>query len=95
MKKVALLLVAAALSVGAFAQKPAPKKAEPQMYCAVQQDDKVDIAKATKSHMFADYKGRRYFFCCNGCPQQFAKNPAKYSKTAKSIPTPKAAKAKH
>jgi hypothetical protein len=40
--------------------------------------------------MYADYKGKRYFFCCGGCPDAFKKNPASFAKAA-SIPTPKAA----
>lgn len=92
MNKFAILaLVSAALVTGAVAQgKPAKKApATPTtISCAVMPDDKVDVAKATKNHMYADYKGRRYFFCCAGCPESFKKNPAKYAKSA-SIPTPK------
>ena len=88
MNRFTLLAVAiAALPVLAGAQT---KKAEKPMHCAVMPSNKVDIATATKKHMIADYKGRRYFFCCNGCPQEFKKNPAKYAKS-ESIPTPKAA----
>lgn len=29
--------------------------------------DKVDMDKATKTKMYADYKGSTYFFCCGGC----------------------------
>ena len=87
MRKFAIILALAALSVGAFAQKAHPKKTDKPMTCAVT-GEKLDVAKATKSHMFTDYKGRRYFFCCDGCPQTFKKNPAKYAKTATSIPTP-------
>lgn len=54
-------------------------------------NNKVNIAKATAAHKYADYKGRRYFFCCEGCPQAFKANPAKYAKSP-SIPTPKAKK---
>lgn len=82
MKAVAILL-AATLAVGAFAQA---KKTT--SVCAVMPKMKVDIAKATKEKLFADYKGRRYFFCCAGCPGMFKKNPGKYAK-ADSIPTPK------
>jgi len=56
--------------------------------CAVMTKNKVDIAKATKSKMYADYKGNRYFFCCGGCPEEFAKDPSKFAK-APHIPTPK------
>lgn len=59
--------------------------------CAVMSNNKVNIANATKKHMYADYKGRRYFFCCAGCPAAFKADPAKFAKSA-SIPTPKATK---
>jgi len=95
MKKIAIIaIVSSALVAGAFAQgtKKAPAvKAPTTITCAVMPDDKVDIAKATKNHMYQDYKGRRYFFCCAGCPDAFKKDPAKFSKSA-SIPTPKPAK---
>ena len=80
------------LSVTASAQgtKPKPAKAPKTILCAVMPDDKVDITKATKNGMFQDFKGRRYFFCCAGCPDAFKKNPEKFiTKGAKSIPTPK------
>ncbi len=91
MRKLAIIIFIVALSVGAFAQKTTPKKAEKPMKCAVT-GETLDMAKAIKNHMFTDYKGRRYFFCCDGCPQSFKKNPAKYVKDATSIPTPKPAK---
>ena len=88
MKKVILSLATAALMLTAFAQK-APK----EIGCAVMTAHKVNIEKATKAKMFADYKGKRYFFCCAGCPAEFKKDPAKF-KDAPSIPTPKPAKGK-
>ena len=30
--------------------------------------------------IFADYQGKRVYFCCGGCPAVFAKDPAKYIK---------------
>jgi YHS domain-containing protein len=90
MSKTISILAALAIVTGAFAaQKPAAKQPT-SIKCAVE-GGKVNIAVATKSHMYADYKGNRYFFCCDGCPQMFKKNPAKYAK-AQHIPTPKAKK---
>ncbi len=89
MKKVVLTLISVALVAGAFAQ--GKTKA---MTCAVMPSDKVDIAKQTKAKLYSDYKGRRYFFCCPACKPSFDKDPAKYAKTAPSIPTPKPAKKK-
>lgn len=86
MKRVAILIIlAATLSVNAFADN---KKTE--IKCAVQ-GVKISIAQATKDHMYTDYKGRRYFFCCSGCPETFKQNTEQY-KNAESIPTPKAVK---
>jgi YHS domain-containing protein len=56
-------------------------------------NDPVKVADATKNKMYQDYKGRRYYFCCAGCPEAFKKDPAKYAKNA-SLPTPKPAKKK-
>ena len=94
MKRLSLLSLASlALGGGAFAQAkskiPAKPKTPAKISCAVQKGDMLDVADATKKHMYSDYKGRRYFFCCAGCPDEFKKNPAKYAKTAPSIPTPK------
>lgn len=89
MKKIALMIVVGAMAVGAFAQGKEPK----EIKCAVMPDHKVNIAAATKSKMYADYNGRRYFFCCGGCPGAFKANPAKYAKKENSIPTPKTKKA--
>jgi len=73
--------------VAANGQKPAPAA---KMVCAVSKEP-VDIATATKTKKFADYKGRRYFFCCDDCPAAFKKDPAKFAKSP-SIPTPKPVK---
>lgn len=29
---------------------------------------------------FADHDGVRYYFCCDGCPEQFKADPSKYAK---------------
>jgi YHS domain-containing protein len=85
MKKLSILSVSLlALSAAALAAPKTPST----ISCAVMATNKVDIAKATAKHMYTDYKGRRYFFCCAGCPAAFKANPAKFAKSA-SIPTPK------
>lgn len=92
--KTALLLTGVAVMLAAssapsFAvSKKAPTAPKKEARCAVMKDNKVNIADATKKKMFADHKGKRYFFCCAGCPEAFAKNPAKFAK-ADHIPTPK------
>lgn len=92
MKRAVLLLGAALtlVSAGVMAEgKPAKKAAAPtSLHCAVMKEGKVNIKDATAKKMYADHKGRRYFFCCAGCPEAFKKEPAKYAKND-SIPTPK------
>ena len=99
MKTLATFGIAALLATAAIAEKnpaaPAGKKAEgPKMLaCPVMKDNKVNVDVATMKKMYADHEGKRYFFCCPGCPAEFKKNPAKYAKGA-HIVLPKAKKAK-
>ena len=85
--KTLLLLSVLVVSAASFA---GPTK---KIACAVMSGNKVDIAAATATHKYADYKGNRYFFCCGSCPGKFKKDPAKYPNGA-HIPTPKVVKSK-
>jgi len=85
-------LVTAGLALGISSSAIAQKTPE-SVKCAVMTGNPVNIKSATAKKMFADYKGRRYFFCCGGCPAAFKKDPAKFAKS-ESIPTPKAPKGK-
>ena len=71
----------ASISLG---QIPLPKS----LTCAVMTGNKVDVAAAIEKKAYADYEGRRYFFCCGGCPEAFKKDPAKFATNA-SLPSPK------
>lgn len=31
-----------------------------------------------RTNLFADFGGKRVYFCCASCPAEFKKNPAKY-----------------
>jgi YHS domain-containing protein len=91
MKRILTAIIVSLAVVSAFAGPGKDKTKTPTtIKCPVTGGD-VNIADATKTKMFADYKGNRYFFCCNGCPQAFKKDPKKYSK-APHISTPKASK---
>lgn len=88
------IVVASATSFAQTKSKevcPVVPKGAKKIHCAVTHDE-MDVAVATKKKMYADYKGKRYFFCCNGCPQAFKKNPEKYVAKAESLPTPVAVK---
>lgn len=55
-----------------------PEKSEPkgEVRCPVT-GEKVDPATAFAKTV---YKGKTYYFCCAGCPEEFKKNPEKYIK---------------
>jgi len=36
------------------------------------------IEDPKKAVGYEDYEGKRYYFCCDGCPSQFKANPEKY-----------------
>ena len=92
-KTIALVTILSVLVTGAFAgqkTKPAQSKTPTQIACPVE-GGMVNIAKATKNHMYTDYKGNRYFFCCGGCPETFKAHPEKFA-SKPHIKTPKATK---
>lgn len=73
------------VSVSSFAIPPI---VDPNLTtCAVAVKNKVKMKAATKSNLYADYKGNRYFFCCSPCPKKFWADPEKYVNNA-HIPTP-------
>ncbi len=88
MKKiVAGLFALSIVMTGAFGFPGHKAPAKTTIHCAVLTNNTVNIADATKAKHYADYKGRRYFFCCGNCPQAFQKDPAKYAKS-ESVPIP-------
>ncbi len=50
--------------------------AKPQTVCPVMGDP-------INKNIFTDYQGNRIYFCCDGCPSEFNKNPRKYMKVLK------------
>lgn len=58
------------------------------LYCPV---EKQAISSYAAAGSYRDYKGVRYYFCCNSCPSEFDKSPDKYAPNAASyVATPKA-----
>ena len=43
--------------------------------CGMEVDEKSAAA-------IAEYKGKKYYFCAEGCRKEFEKNPKKYVKTS-------------
>ena len=48
-------------------------EAKPQTTCPV-------LGGNIDKNVFADYQGKRIYFCCQGCDAEFKKNPEKYMK---------------
>jgi len=69
----ALLVIAGFVVVAA--QQPAWAKA--QATCPV-------MGAAINKNIYVDYNGKRVYFCCNGCPEAFKKDPEKYIKKLES-----------
>jgi YHS domain-containing protein len=46
---------------------------KPQTTCPV-------LAGNIDKSVYADYQGKRIYFCCKGCDAEFNKNPEKYMK---------------
>jgi len=72
---VSLLILFTAASVAApvsASQKAA--KGEPQTICPVM-GGKID------KNVYADYRSKRVYFCCESCREQFMQNPEKYIET--------------
>lgn len=50
--------------------------AAPQKYCPVMGDE-------INKNIYVDFNGKRIYFCCTGCPEEFKKNPGKYMEKMK------------
>ena len=48
-------------------------EAKPQTVCPV-------LGGNVDKKVYADYQGKRIYFCCTGCDAEFNKNPEKYMK---------------
>jgi len=81
MKKVVILLLAISLAGAAFTAAP-PAAAQDQAVCPV-------MGGKANPNIYADYQGQRVYFCCQGCPGVFQKDPAKYlNKQKEQQPAP-------
>jgi YHS domain-containing protein len=65
---VILMLVLAIFLAGPVLAAAAPQA---QTTCPV-------LAGKIDKNVYADYKGQRVYFCCNGCDAEFKKDPEKY-----------------
>ncbi len=64
-----LALTLIAFAAGGFAAA----NPQPQTKCPV-------LGGNIDKQVYADYKGKRIYFCCKGCDAEFKKDPEKYLK---------------
>ena len=62
------------------ATAPAAPAADAKAPGGTAQTDCPIMEGRINKEIFADYQGKRVYFCCGGCPAVFAKDPAKYVK---------------
>ena len=76
----AAMLVAAGGAMSAFAGDEAATAMPSTTNVAKQQTMCPVMGGAVNKRFFADYQGKRVYFCCNACPAQFKKDPLKHVK---------------
>ena len=74
---IAVMTLVMAGSVLAQGKAPAETQAKAQTVCPV-------LGGNIDKNVYADYQGRRIYFCCKGCDAEFKKNPEKYMQKMKS-----------
>ncbi len=74
-KTLIIALTLAAFAAGSVwaAEPKAATEGEPQTTCPV-------LGGNVNKQVYADYKGKRIYFCCAGCDAEFKKDPEKYMK---------------
>ncbi len=71
-------LFAASTAFAFGPDKTAPTAKPAPAHCAITDEIITDPAGSLKT----TFNGKTYYFCCGGCPAEFAKNPAKNAKIA-------------
>jgi len=74
MKKSIVLVVFVFLSFMILSAAIARQEAEEKVVCPVSGETMLK-SQAKASY---EYQGKTYYFCCEGCKEKFAKDPAKY-----------------
>lgn len=55
-----------------------PTNSTSALTCPVMKGDSVNKEEAEKNGWVREYKGKKYYFCCGSCPEDFDKNPEQY-----------------
>jgi YHS domain-containing protein len=83
----AVTLTLAFAAAGPVAAAPAATQSQAQTVCPV-------LGGAIDKNVYTDYQGKRIYFCCAACIEEFNQNPEKYLQKLKEAGvTPEAAPA--
>jgi YHS domain-containing protein len=70
----ALLIPSATFSQELSTRQPKPNEIGMKAWCPIM-DYTFEVKAGTQ---VIDYKGKSFYFCCEGCPAEFKKDPDKY-----------------
>ena len=81
-----VFMLAGLLLIGVVALTSCKKKSEPAepaetekaVSATIQQKICPIMAGAINKDIFTEYKGKKVYFCCPGCREEFEKSPEKY-----------------
>ncbi len=73
LKKLVLTIVIVLFAAGSVLVTKLPAQTKAQTTCPV-------LGGNITKDVYADYQGKRIYFCCKGCDEEFKKNPEKYLK---------------
>jgi YHS domain-containing protein len=76
LKKIKRLILALAVALLAAGPGWTAAPTKPQTTCPV-------LGGNIDKKVYADYQGKRIYFCCSGCDEAFKKDPEKYMKKLK------------
>jgi YHS domain-containing protein len=71
MQKVIMVVLGVVLVLGVAGAGLAADHAQTQAVCPV-------LGGQINKNLYADYRGKRVYFCCPGCADPFKKNPDQY-----------------
>ena len=85
-KNLVMLLCVSTLMLTMFSLAGCKKKSEPAAPAetkqvvseAIEQTTCPVMGGAINKELYAEYKGKKVYFCCPGCEPEFLKNPEKY-----------------